>query len=70
MKVGDKVQKTYGEGLWMGELLEVTTSYAGNFWKVQWHMSEKDIQFLKAVGVKYNSSKNTETISEEYLRLV
>jgi len=70
VKVGDRVQRTYGEGLWIGELLGVLKTYAGNFWHVQWILSEKDTAFLESVGVEYDPKKNTDTVSEEYLRLV
>ena len=69
MKVGDRVQRTYGEGLLTGELLDVVKTYAGNFWTVQWIRSEEDLAFLASVGVEYDPKKNIDTVSEEYLRL-
>ena len=70
MEVADIVQRTYGEGLLLGELLDVVETYAGNFWSVQWMRSEESQSFLKSVGVEYNPKLNIDTISEDYLRKV
>ena len=70
MEVGDIVQRTYGEGLLLGELLDVVETYAGDFWAVQWMRSEESLSFLKSVGVEYNPKLNIDTISEDYLRKV
>tara|TARA_A100001011_G_scaffold364017_1_gene414383 strand:- start:361 stop:573 length:213 start_codon:yes stop_codon:yes gene_type:complete len=69
VKVGDKIQRTYGESPLKGELLDVVKTYAGNFWTVRWIRSEKDLAFLESVGVEYDPKKNIDIVSEEYLRL-